>query len=970
MPRNDIFDRYKSIYLIQESVENGLVGGEAIDNLRNILDDMYSRGEPKEYNNFGFNKGDWTWYRQLVNSPIYNDDELPVQTVIQMINVIGHYRNTQLPQYQQLKDAAEVEINKVKNTNVGGVTDKSKIIIDYSKKEYGKVYMYIPKGIDRSKTMQINKILDDKFAQEGVQKDRDNYGNYVYPRFKKFSKDRSNLDTFYIDPTLIPEITTTVFSGMEVEEKGQAGEDPEVEVKNVIEIVREETTNFGKKLRITLGNDPRTAKQVYFELKAVPNMVPKILAYGRNSDYLLSAKKESYNIIKPYLEKTLDVTALDDYFKDVAEAPTAEGYVNALSFEKYDKDKTLIRINWTLFKENPNEKEHLKQTIKYIFPDRDYETVKYAFIIHGDYDQYVTLGRLLKEAGYNVDGLRKIVREMVDEKIISQTKPFLATVDDVKTAVNEEFPNSIFELYDLQYDGIKFLYDKKYAILGSETGGGKTVQMIYAAALKMNETHKPTVIVTLKSVQKQFEEEIISVMGEEERSDISFDVNNIKKWNIYYYDNFSSGATSKVIVEKLTNAGIGILILDELHKVKHGSSGRSKRIKEVASTIPIKWGATATISSNKPLDVRNQLLMLDHPLGKVTEGTFKRDFAGMTPSGYGGAYIENDNFEDRIRAAERLNKWLNLSGVYIRHTKDNMRVSKGEAMPDLKIDKTVHDIAKSKGESFNAELKSKLRTYKDSGLAITQLIAYREQIAFYKVDATVSEAMEIITRNQNDPTNDYAASKILVFTNFIKAGEALKEKFNKALAKVNPKWRAIDFLSSTSKKSRLAVKKEALDPNVKVLVMSMKMGGTGVSFANTFKTMIVNDFDWTPESVEQSEGRIYRINTNHDVNIIYTLDSGLDSELYDIVEKKKQLAKIIQTYRDIFQKEATDDSEALRKIIDAQKQLADLDVKMQGDIVKDIGVKVDEDDLVESFSKFINIKSEDFNDSILRLIMI
>jgi len=299
-----------------------------------------------------------------------------------------------------------------------------------------------------------------------------------------------------------------------------------------------------------------------------------------------------------------------------------------------------------------------------------------------------------------------------------------------------------------------------------------------------------------------------------------------------------------------------------------------------------------------------------------------------------------------------------------------MRVSKGEAMPDLKIDKTVHDIAKSKGESFNAELKSKLRTYKDSGLAITQLIAYREQIAFYKVDATVSEAMEIITRNQNDPTNDYAASKILVFTNFIKAGEALKEKFNKALAKVNPKWRAIDFLSSTSKKSRLAVKKEALDPNVKVLVMSMKMGGTGVSFANTFKTMIVNDFDWTPESVEQSEGRIYRINTNHDVNIIYTLDSGLDSELYDIVEKKKQLAKIIQTYRDIFQKEATDDSEALRKIIDAQKQLADLDVKMQGDIVKDIGVKVDEDDLVESFSKFINIKSEDFNDSILRLIMI
>ena len=68
--------------------------------------------------------------------------------------------------------------------------------------------------------------------------------------------------------------------------------------------------------------------------------------------------------------------------------------------------------------------------------------------------------------------------------------------------------------------------------------------------------------------------------------------------------------------------------------------------------------------------------------------------------------------------------------------------------------------------------------------------------------------------------------------------------------------------------------------------MSIKMGGTGISFANTFKSMIVNDYDWTPESIEQSEGRIYRINTNHDVKIIYTLDSGFDSKLYEKVEKR------------------------------------------------------------------------------------
>ena len=969
MPKNDLFERYKSIYLIQESIEDGKVGGDAIDSIRNTLASMYSRGEPKEYNDYGFNKGDWEWYSRLVNSEEYNNNELPVQTVIQMINVLGHYRNTQIPNFQQLKDDAELEINKVKKSK-GKINDKSKIVVDYSKKEYGKVSVYIPNGIDRSKTIQINKIIDDKFAQEGEQKSLDNYGKYVYPRFKKFSKDKSNLDTFFIDPTLIPDITTNVFSGMEVEEIGQAGQDPNIEVKNIIEIVREENTNFGKKLRITLGNDPRVAKSIYFELKAVQNMVPKILAYGGNSDYLLSAKKDSYAVIKPYLEKQLDITALEDYFNAIPEEQQTEGeaYQNSLIFERYEKDKTLIRINWALFKDNPNEKEHLKQTVKYIFPDRDYTTVKYAFIISGDYDQYVTFGRLLKDAGYNVDALRKLVRTYVEEGVLTPTKPFLKTTEDVKTAIDEEFPNSIFDLYQLQYEGIKFLYDKKYAILGSETGGGKTVQMIYAAALKMNETNRPTVIVTMKSVQKQFADEIVDVLGEEERHNISTDVNNIKKWNVYYYDNFSSGSTSKIIVDKLTNANIGILILDELHKVKHGTSGRSKRIKEVASTIPIKWGATATISSNKPLDVRNQLLMLDHPLGKVTEGTFKRDFAGMTPSGYGGAYVENDSFEDRVKAAERLNRWLNLSGVYIRHTKSDMRQQKGEHMPIMDISKDIKNIVAPKQTQFNTEYKDKLKTYKDSDLAISQLIAYREIVAKYKAPETVNEAVKLIVDNQDKVENNYASSKVIIFTNFVKAGEEITKGLQEKLSKINPKWKVLTFLSSTSKKDRNKVKSEALNPNVKALCISMLMGGTGISFSNTFKHMLINDFNYTPEAMEQSEGRIFRINTNQDVDVKYILDDGLDSDLFDKVQKKVELAKVIQQYRKIFQNEKTEDSEALHKIIAAQKELSKIDQSMEVAIKKTLGTEIPIEDLLESFVKFTT--RNELDNSILQGLLI
>ena len=58
---------------------------------------------------------------------------------------------------------------------------------------------------------------------------------------------------------------------------------------------------------------------------------------------------------------------------------------------------------------------------------------------------------------------------------------------------------------------------------------------------------------------------------------------------------------------------------------------------------------------------------------------------------------------------------------------------------------------------------------------------------------------------------------------------------------------------------------------------------------NAAQNMVINDFDWTPESAEQSEGRIYRINTNHPVNIDYTIAHGIDSKLFEKVQPMLEL---------------------------------------------------------------------------------
>jgi len=106
----------------------------------------------------------------------------------------------------------------------------------------------------------------------------------------------------------------------------------------------------------------------------------------------------------------------------------------------------------------------------------------------------------------------------------------------------------------------------------------------------------------------------------------------------------------------------------------------------------------------------------------------------------------------------------------------------------------------------------------------------------------------------------------------------------------------------------------------------MRMGGTGIDFPNAAQNMVINDFDWTPEAAEQSEGRIYRINTDHPVNITYMVGRGIDQTLYQKVQKKREIAAIIQKYRKEYHD--TDDKEALRRIVNAQMEIKDIDKQM------------------------------------------
>lgn len=595
------------------------------------------------------------------------------------------------------------------------------------------------------------------------------------------------------------------------------------------------------------------------------------------------------------------------------------------------------------------DRQFILELVKYNFPGYLWEPTKRMYSIRGDFKQYSKMGILLKKFGYkkeieeeNRNGLKWILRNKITNGGVEKTEYDGQIPENFKQTI--AFPKSEIEFFEQQKNGVAFLYGRRAALLGDETGYGKTLQMIAAAELKMKsmgQSDAKTLIITLKALVPQWVEEIKKLLGEDEQDKISTMPLKPNKWTVLHYAQFSSGSLLGMILDKIKNTKFSIVVFDELHKLKHEETLRSQNITDVTKDIPYKWGGSATISSNKPLDVRYQLQMIGHPLGQMHIDRFKQDFTGMIKSGRGW---KKGTLEEEIRAAERLNKWLNLTGVYIRRSKDELR-----KMPDIDIDVYKAGISE---EDFIKNLRTKLKTYSNPNLRISELIASRQILANMKVPATVKKTIRIVKENLSNSENNYAASKVLVFTNFIEAGRSLEKEIQEELKKINPDFKVITYLGGDGpKEQKEAKEKFTNDPNARVLVMSMKMGGTGMSFPNAARTMIVNDFDWTPESAEQSEGRIYRVNTNHGVKILYTLVDGLDTDLYESVMRKRKIAEIIQKYRKEYEKSELDE-DALKKIVSHRKKAEQIDHEIKTMIEKANSRALEEN----TFHKYLSIK--------------
>lgn len=880
--------------------------------------------------------------------------------------------------------------------------DGQKIVIfDRTPPQYGKTKISLPHGIERSEIIEINRLIDayiDEFnrtapPERQVKKAPDNYGNVTYPRYKYFQRDKDAHGVYWVHPTVMNKVLNLISTrkGLGVERESArpqqqpiqapatqpiAADDTARQWNKDVEVLGLEDTPKGKKIAFRFNIPFRQSKAAFEAIKPLGEDA----VYYTGRDGIFHATSDNPDVYKKVREglvaQGLDLSHLDEFVKAnklfirPAVSSDLEKAQGEGDIQFFDEEGDAMKIRPMYYNLQPEQKRLLKELIPYTFPEHEWLQANgrptYTVKVHGNYKQYALFGKILRNRffGGNKEApalavLRKIIQtKMADgrmerdryegefpkhpEEHLHQGKDheeieklrkqhFLDTMED-------RLPHSKIDYYDDQKDGVAFLYARDHALLGDETGAGKTAQMIGAAALKSQDVYgdRPILIFTHNEhAQQQWAKEIVNILGDGEQAKISTNPLYPNKWTIVRYSNFERDKDAnervKNSIQKLRDAKFGIVMFDEVHKLKHGDTRRAANLSEVVENIPTRWGASATVSSNKPIDVRGQLNMINHHLGRINARKFAKEFAGE--EGHAGRNLSDDEkFEKQVIAAERLNKWLNLSGVYSRKTKDDLRASRGEKMPPLSVKESNAQFNPS---HFSDLYTTKLNSYENPRNPLSKLIAARSALAEVKTDDTTRQVLNIVNSNKENPANNYAASKVVVFTNFTASAHQLITKLDAELKKIDPNFKVIAYVSDVPKRDRMQIKNRFTnDPNAKVLVMSMKMGGTGVDFPNAAQNMVVNDFDWTPESAEQSEGRIYRINTNHPVDINYMVSNGIDRRLFEKVKKKRELAAIVQRYRKVYEeaRSEAEEHQALDKIVDTMKQIKQVDNEMIEDL--------------------------------------
>jgi superfamily II DNA or RNA helicase len=716
--------------------------------------------------------------------------------------------------------------------------------------------------------------------------------------------------------------------------------------------------------------------------------------------------------------------AINQYDKELDERKISKIDPNKVLLVSDESERTKFLMSITI-PQTPNAAQELRDFVKFSFPSRANETdlklpfyddVKGKFVenppdqpnikhpptgmfleyrnkfyIHGKFDDFVRFGMLLKKSQWDTSKLRALMGSMVKNKVLNKTR-YSGELDgyEIKNEDGKQLRNSENEfLYDYpkfykdlenmvsgaklfneQKKGIAWLYSRESGILGDHTGTGKTLSTLVAAKARIKTSGGKVLILTLKTTQLQWVEEIKQKLGEDP-ANVSTDPSSNAQWIVISYSTISSKPEKTIngeyrflpngapilnpkrkkaqeCLSALFDNKFTVVIYDEAHVLKNENSGIGQNISFLEKRIPFKWGATATAAANTAQDVHNVLSLTGHSLEKMSPRDFNREFVG-TKATTNSTTMENA-FKAQEEAAYKLRKWLTLSGAYLCRSMKAINPN----LPDHNIGEMYLSEEDIDMEMVNREIERVANSYKNQGKGkLSRLTATRVALSKMKVPHTMAEAKKLLDNGE----------KVLIFSCFRESCRAFVNELQQHLSLIDEDLRVVHIMDGDKNTDIQRAVAEFKDPEspVKAMVVAALKGGTGISMENSTQNVLMNDFDWTPRVCKQTEGRAFRINNVMPVNTRYVVVKGNkatpdgkkiwnpDELCYTFVRAKIKISNIIEELDaealELISK-GMDDTEVQKQILEARE----FDRNLKNNFAKDFNEMMRQHGMQEELS--------------------
>lgn len=461
---------------------------------------------------------------------------------------------------------------------------------------------------------------------------------------------------------------------------------------------------------------------------------------------------------------------------------------------------------------------------------------------------------------------------------------FSNIIKDITKVVDVDPPETLQgQLRPYQENGLKWLYTNTSKGFGSciadDMGLGKTIQVI-SLLLKLKDENKlknPTIVICPTTLMGNWTKEL-KMFGPSLKTSIYHGPD--RKLDLKADIIITTFAILRIDIEEIKKTNWGMVVVDEAQNIKNPDTSQTIAVKSLKSDIKIAM--TGTPVENKLTELWSIFDFINKGyLGSIRD--FQKSYA-----------IPIERFK-QVNRAEKLK--LSISPFILRRLKTDKSII--DDLPEKMVLDEYCYLSKPQAALYEktlSEIMSQIATIKGINRRgmIFKLITALKQICNHPYQYLRTGEMTKDISGKCDKFISLLTSilengeKTIVFTQYKQMGNILS-----SIIKNELQTEPLFFHGSLTPVQREELlEKFEKDPEAKVMILSLKAGGTGLNL--TAATNVIHyDLWWNPAVEDQATDRSYRIGQDKNVMVHRLVTLGTFEEKIDeMIKQKKELVNM------------------------------------------------------------------------------